>query len=115
MLRTSGGPTAWCWEERWFTAKNRKEANKQANEFHHKIDENSKIPKFIKKKKFIAKKHGEELLSYWVDAPRGYGATYQCHQCNNFWMTGGCRDKFGDKIGDDKFCHYKKSKFWKSK
>ncbi len=111
LVRSSGGPNPWCWEEKWFTAKNKKEADRQANEMHRRPDGSTTSPKIIKKKKFVAKKHGEELSFYWVNAPRGYCADYVCHQCGNYWGTGGCRDKFGDETGKDKFCHYKKSKF----
>ncbi len=59
----------------------------------------------------MKKNHGESLPDYWVDAPCGYNMTTKsCHSCENFWMV--CQERFGNKTGKDKFCHYKKSKFF---
>ena len=114
LKRSSGGPNPWCWEEKWIIAKNRKEADREAEESHCKAGED-KVPVFIKRKKFIKKKHGARLPRHWVNAPCGYFANRVCHECGNFWGAGGCRSKFGDKTSDDKFCHYKKNIFWRPK
>ncbi len=113
LKRSSGGPNPWCWEEKWIIAESRKVANEQARKSHCKVGDD-KTPVFIRKKKFIVKRQGEELPSHWVNAPCGYFAQACCTLCGNFWPTGGCRDKFGDKTDNDEFCHYKKNKFWKS-
>lgn len=112
LLRSSGGPNPWCWEEKWFTAENKKSADKQANEAHCKVDDD--VPVFVRKKKFMPKNHGEALPTRRVNAPHGYCAQETCTSCGNFWGTGGCRSRFGDKTGKDKFCHYKKNSFWKT-
>ncbi len=112
LIRSSAGSNPWCWDERWIIAKSRKHADKEVTASYHKIGGN-KAPVFIKKKKFIAKKHGAKLPRHWVDAPRGYFATRWCCSCRHFWMRGGCRDRFGDEAWKDEFCHYKKNRFWK--